>query len=33
MQPLLDESRESLARVIGCEAADLVFVSNVPRLA
>ena len=28
MQPLLDESRESLARVIGCEAADLVFVSN-----
>ena len=28
MQPLLDESRECLSRVIGCEAANLVFVSN-----
>jgi isopenicillin-N epimerase len=28
MQPLLDESRESLAHLIGCDAADLVFVSN-----
>jgi isopenicillin-N epimerase len=28
MQPLLDESRSDLARLIQCDAADLVFVSN-----
>ena len=28
MQGLLDESREELARLIGCDAADLVFVAN-----
>lgn len=28
MQPLLDESRGNLARLIGCDAADLVLVGN-----
>src|SRR5579871_738704 len=28
MQGLLDESRGELARLIGCDAADLVFVAN-----
>ena len=28
MQPLLDQSRQALAELIGCEAENLVFVSN-----
>ena len=31
MQPLLDQSRQALAKLVGCGAEDLVFVSNATR--